>query len=87
MKLLSFIIPSYNCSAFLPKCIGSMLHPELLSQLEIIVVNDGSSDNTAAVAEEFAKKYPDTVQLINQQNKGHGGALNTGCAAAKGKYL
>lgn len=87
MKILSFIIPSYNCSAFLPKCIGSMLHPELLSQLEIIVVNDGSSDNTAAVAEEFAKKYPDTVQLINQQNKGHGGALNTGCAAAKGKYL
>ena len=87
MKILSFIIPSYNCSAFLPKCIGSMLHPAVLSQLEIIVVNDGSVDDTAAVAEDFVIKYPDTVRLINQENKGHGGALNTGCAAAQGKYL
>ena len=87
MKILSFIIPSYNCSAFLPKCIGSMLHPGLLDQLEIIVVNDGSADDTALVAQEFVEKYPQTVRLINQENKGHGGALNTGCAAAQGKYL
>lgn len=87
MKILSFIIPSYNCSAFLPKCIDSMLHPKLLDQLEIIVVNDGSTDNTALVAQEFVEKYPQAVRLINQENKGHGGALNTGCAAAQGKYL
>lgn len=87
MKILSLIIPSYNCSAFLPKCIESMLHPELLAQLEIIVVNDGSTDNTAAVAQDFAEKYPQTIRLINQENKGHGGALNTGCNAAQGKYL
>lgn len=87
MKLLSFVIPSYNCSAFLKKCINSMLHPDLLDQLEIIVINDGSSDDTASVAEEFVQKYPGTVRLINQENKGHGGALNTGCAAARGKYL
>lgn len=87
MRILSFIIPSYNCSAFLPKCIESTLHPELLEQLEIIVVNDGSVDQTAAVAEEYVKQYPQTVRLINQENKGHGGALNTGCAAAEGKYL
>ena len=55
MKILSFIVPSYNCSAFLPKCIGSMLHSAVLSQLEIIVVNDGSVDDTAAVAEDFVK--------------------------------
>lgn len=87
MRILSFIIPSYNCSAFLPKCIESMLHPELLEQLEIIVVNDGSVDQTAAVAQEYVKQYPQTVRLINQENKGHGGALNTGCTAAEGKYL
>jgi len=87
MKILSFIVPSYNCSAFLPKCIGSMLHPELLEQLEVIIVNDGSTDDTASVAERLVEKYPQTVRLINQENKGHGGALNTGCAAARGKYL
>lgn len=87
MKILSFIIPSYNCSAFLEKCIRSMLHPDLLEQLEIIVVNDGSVDNTAEIAEEFVREYPNTVRLINQENKGHGGALNTGCAAAQAKYL
>ena len=87
MKILSFIIPSYNCSAFLEKCIRSMLHPKLLQQLEIIVVNDGSVDDTAAIAEGFVREYPDTVRLINQENKGHGGALNTGCHAATGKYL
>lgn len=87
MKILSFIVPSYNCSAFLPKCIESMLHPELLDQIEIIVVNDGSVDHTAAVAEGYVNQYPQTVRLISQENRGHGGALNTGCAAAKGKYL
>lgn len=87
MKILSLIIPSYNCSAFLETCIRSMLHPAVLDQLEIIVVNDGSVDNTAAVAEGFVQQYPHTVRLINQTNKGHGGALNTGCAAAQGKYL
>lgn len=87
MKTLSFIIPSYNCKAFLEKCITSMLHPELMEEMEIIVVNDGSVDETPEIAGEFVKKYPNTVRLINQENKGHGGALNTGCAAAEGKYL
>ena len=87
MKILSFIIPSYNCSAFLETCIGSMLHPDILDQLEIIVVNDGSSDDTAVVAQGFVDQYPQTIRLINQENKGHGGALNTGCGAAEGKYL
>lgn len=87
MKILSFIIPSYNCSTFLEKCVRSMVRPELLDQLEIIIVNDGSVDDTASVAEQFVKEFPATVRLINQENKGHGGALNTGCAAAQGKYL
>ncbi len=87
MKILSLIIPSYNCSGFLAKCLESMLHPEVLSQLEIIVVNDGSTDDTSAVAQQFVDRYPQTVRLINQENKGHGGALNTGCSAAQGRYL
>lgn len=87
MKILTFIIPAYNSAAFLDKCISSMLMPEVLSKLEIIVVNDGSTDTTAEIAERYCDQYPGTVRLISQENKGHGGALNTGCAAAQGKYM
>lgn len=87
MKILSFIIPAYNSEKIIDKCIASMLVPEVLDKLEIIVVNDGSTDNTAEAAERYCRRYPETVRLISQKNKGHGGALNTGCAAAQGKYL
>lgn len=87
LKILTFIIPAYNSQAYLEKCIDSMLVPELLDKLEIIVVNDGSNDTTMGIAKAYCERYVDTVRLINQENKGHGGALNTGCAAATGKYL
>lgn len=87
MKLLSFVIPAYNSEAYLEKCISSMLEPSLLEALEIIVVNDGSADATEKIALRFCGQYPGTVRLITQKNLGHGGALNTGCAAAQGKYL
>lgn len=87
MKVLTFIIPAYNSEKYLDKCIPSMLAPEVLDKLEIIVVNDGSTDATAAAAEKYCAQYPETVRLISQENKGHGGALNTGCAAAQGKFL
>lgn len=87
MKILSFIIPAYNSEAFLDKCVSSLLVPEILDKLDVIIVNDGSTDKTAALAERYCAAYPDSVRLISQENKGHGGALNTGCAAARGKYL
>ena len=87
MKILSFIIPSYNSAKFLDKCIGSFLDPGIMDRLDVIIVNDGSTDDTPVVAQKFCDRYPDSVRLINQENKGHGGALNTGCAAAVGKYL
>lgn len=87
MKLLSFVIPAYNSEAYLEKCISSMLEPSVLPAMEIIVVNDGSADATEKIALRFCGQYPGTVRLITQKNLGHGGALNTGCAAAQGKYL
>ena len=86
-KILSVIIPSYNSQQFLDKILPSFLDPEVIPQLDLIVVNDGSTDDTAAVAQGYCDSYPNSVRLINQVNKGHGGALNTGCAAAVGKYL
>ncbi len=87
MKIVTFVIPAYNSEQFLDKCISSMLVSELLDKTEIIVVNDGSVDGTCAAANRYVTQYPHVVRLISQENKGHGGALNTGCAAATGKYL
>lgn len=87
LKILSFIIPAYNSEKFLEKCVGSMLSEPILDKLEILIVNDGSTDATQGIARAYCVKYPETVRLISQENKGHGGALNTGCSAAQGKYL
>lgn len=87
MKILSFIIPSYNSQQYLDKCIPSFVDEQILDKLDIIIVNDGSTDDTVAVAQKYCDLYPGSVRLISQENKGHGGALNTGCAAAVGKYL
>lgn len=87
MKVVTFVIPAYNSEAYLDKCVSSMLLPEYMNQLELLIVNDGSTDRTAQIAERYCTRYPNSVRLISQENKGHGGALNTGCAAAQGKYL
>lgn len=87
MKTISFVVPAYNSAGFLQTCIPSLLAEPVLKELEIIIVNDGSTDDTAAAAEQFCRSHPGVVCLINQENKGHGGALNTGCAAATGRYL
>lgn len=87
MKVLSFVIPSYNSEHFLDKCIPSLLAPDCMDKIEAIIVNDGSKDATAEVAQRYCDRYPDVVRLISQENKGHGGALNTGCGAARGKYV
>ena len=86
-KILSFVIPAYNCEKYLDKCIQSMLVNDVMEALEIIIVNDGSTDRTADVAEYYCRRYPGSVRLISQENKGHGGALNSGCSAACGKYM
>lgn len=87
MKVLSIIIPAYNSEQFLRKGIPSFLSLEVLDKLDIIIVNDGSKDDTRRIAEEYSRCYPDSIRVISQENKGHGGALNTGCAVAVGKYL
>lgn len=85
-KILSIIIPSYNSKPFLAKCLDSLLC-DCTDKLDIIVVNDGSTDGCEKIAEEYIAKYPGSVSLINKENGGHGSAINAGSEKAVGKYL
>ena len=84
MKLLSIAIPSYNSEGFMRKCIESLLPGG--EEVEIIIVNDGSKDGTAAIADEYAAKYPTIVKAVHQENGGHGEAVNAGLRNATGLY-
>ncbi|MCR5508518.1 MAG: glycosyltransferase [Lachnospiraceae bacterium] len=85
MKLLSIAIPCYNSQDYMRKAIECLLPGG--DDVEILVVNDGSSDDTASIADEYEKRYPGIVRAIHQENKGHGGAVNTGIANATGMYF
>jgi len=85
MKLLSVAVPCYNSQDYMRKCVDCLLQGG--DRVEIIIVDDGSKDNTAAIADEYAQKYPDIVRAVHQENAGHGGAVNTGLAHAQGIYF
>ena len=85
MKLLTFAIPCYNSEGYMRKCIESLLPGG--EDVEIVIVDDGSKDGTAAIADAYAAKYPTIVKAVHQENGGHGEAVNTGLANATGLYF
>ena len=87
MKLLSIVIPTYNTEQYLRRCLDSVLTSEVLPELEVLVVNDGSKDRSPEIAREYEARYPDTVTLIDKENGGHGSTINEGLRAATGKYF
>lgn len=85
MKLLSVAVPCYNSAQYMCRAIETLLVGG--NNIEIIIVNDGSTDDTLKIAEEYKSIYPTIVKVINQENKGHGGAVNTGLDNATGLYF
>lgn len=87
MKKLSIITTLYNSARYLPKCLDSLINQDLSKdEYEIIVVNDGSPDNSESIAKEYAG-YNNNIRILSQPNKGLAGARNTGIRSAVGKYL
>lgn len=85
MPIISIIMPAYNCDKYIEKAIQSILN-QTFSDIEFIIINDGSTDNTCKILHDYAKK-DDRIVLLEQENKGLVSSLNRGCKIAKGKYI
>ena len=85
--ILSVVVASYNVEEYLDKCLSSFSDERFNDILQVIVVNDGSTDSTADIAKKYEDKFPRIFDVINKENGGHGSAVNAGVDNAKGKYF
>lgn len=84
-KKISFTVPCYNSEDYMERCIESLLVGS--EEVEIIIVNDGSTDKTGKIANHYQKKYPSIVKVIHKENGGHGSGVNAGLKVATGEYF
>lgn len=84
MKYITFTVPCYNSQEYMRKCVDSLLQGG--DDVEIIIVNDGSKDDTLAIATEYATQYPNIVRVVDKENGGHGSGVNAGLQIATGLY-
>lgn len=87
-KTLSIAVPAYNIADLITRCLNSLVHNELANKIEVLVINDGSTDNTKDIVEEFIEKNNlSNFKLINKANGGHGSTINIGIKEATGLYF
>ena len=85
MPKVSIVVPIYNVEKYLRECLDSIVN-QTLKDIEIICVNDGSTDSCPQILEEFSKK-DNRIKVINKANSGYGASMNIGLAAATGEYI
>ncbi len=85
MKYITFTVPCYNSQDYMERCIDTLLAGDDL--VEIIIVDDGSTDRTGEIADNYARNYPEIVRVIHQENGGHGAGVNAGLKAVTGRYF
>ena len=83
--VLSVVVPAYNAEAYLARALDSLIG--LGDDVEVLVVDDGSTDGTAALAQEYVDRAPGLVRLLSKPNGGHGSAINTGLDHARGSAV
>jgi len=82
---VSVVVPVYNMEKRLKNCLDSLL-AQTLQKIEFILVNDGSTDNSGAICQEYADKFPDKIRFITQENGGVSAAYNQGLSAVRGRW-
>ena len=86
-KLLTVSIAAYNVADYIRNTLDSVIHPACIDLMEILVVDDGGTDETLSIVKEYEKKYPNSVFGIHKDNGGYGSVINTSIRRATGKYF
>ncbi len=86
-KILTISIAAYNVERFLDNTLKSLCVESIIDDIEVVIVNDGSSDDTPLIAKKYADKYPNSFILVNKENGGYGSTINSSLKIASGKYF
>ena len=86
-KILTVSIAAYNVEKYIEKTLSKFVVPNVRKEIEVLIINDGSTDGTVKISKKFVEKYPDTFVLLNKDNGGWGSTVNMGIDHAHGKYF
>lgn len=86
-KILTVVVPAYNVEKYLEECLKSFALPRWKKELEVLIVDDGSTDHSSQIAEKYAEAFPEIFRVIHKENGGHGSTINRGIREASGKYF
>lgn len=87
-KLLTISIAAYNMEKYIEETLSScVIEKKYMDEMEVLIVNDGSTDSTVDIAQRYVEKYPNTFRIINKENGGYGTTVNTAIREARGKYF
>lgn len=85
MKYITFAVPCFNSQDYMERCIDTLITGG--EDVEVIIVDDGSTDNTGRIADEYEQEYSDIVRAVHKANGGHGSGVNKGLELARGQYF
>lgn len=86
-KVLTIVVPMYNAQMYIRTCLKSFCDEGVLNDIEVLVINDGSTDDSLKVVEEFVHNYPSVYRVVTKENGGHGSGINYGIKYATGRYF
>jgi len=86
-KLVTICVPGYNVERYLERCLRTLLSHDYVADIEVLVIDDGSKDHTADIANLFEQHFPGIVRLIRKENGGHGSTINRAVLEGRGKYF
>lgn len=86
-KILTIVVPTYNAEKYLRDNLESFCIKEILDDIEVLIINDGSTDGSLEIAEDYVRRFPNTYSVITKENGGHGSGINCGIKNANGVYF
>ncbi len=86
-KILTIVVPAYNAEKYLKDNLESFFIEDILPDIEVLIINDGSTDGSLAIAESYVSRCPESYRVISKENGGHGSGINYGIQYASGKYF